>query len=91
MGELVHHGPGRVQEIVLPAGVPILEAGEFGVQSDSAKNPVKRKLVLLKEITRLVARGGIPLWRRKHSRRPVVAATFPQEIFYAVFPEAFKA
>jgi hypothetical protein len=46
MRKLVHHGPGGVQEIVLPAGVAVHEARELGVEGNGSENPVKGKSVL---------------------------------------------
>jgi hypothetical protein len=92
MGELVYHGPGGVQEIVFPTGVPVLESGELGVQSDGAKNPVKRKLVFVEEINPVgCKRRDLALARESIAGGHVVARRhFHEEGFHTVFPESLQ-
>jgi len=86
MGKLVGHGPGRIEEIVLPAGILTGQTGKLAVQGHGPKNTVKLKLIFFDQIDPVGAQGGNPALAGKGIALMHIIARghFHKEILYAV-------
>jgi len=87
MGELVYHDLGSSGNCA-PAVSPYLRRESLVFRATARRNPVKRELVLVEEMNPVGRKSGIPLWRRKHSKKPCCSpATFPRRGLHALFFE----